>query len=180
MAAIIRICSRVTLRSLHSFPRLSRSSNQVVLSPLLRNSVKIEWSCNFNAKYLCSFTKSTIDNAQLNATAKEAGGESGLIEIGSLSNDSDDYELISSSSNDLFRISQRLGSVRREETLLEAFEVIKGIEGVLKKSFFQLCCSFFISFYFFNTFLSLQNLKWAQVGWGLGFRSDCPARVHSV
>ncbi|XP_046859634.1 leucine-rich PPR motif-containing protein, mitochondrial-like [Xenia sp. Carnegie-2017] len=128
MAAIIRQCSRVTLRSLHSFPRLSRSSNQVVLSPLLRNSVKIEWSCNFNAKYLCSFTKPTIDNAQLNATAKEAGGESGLIEIGSLSNDSDDSELISSSSNDLFRISQRLGSVRREETLLEAFEVIKGIE----------------------------------------------------
>ena len=127
MAAIVRRCSRVTLRSLTAFSLRSRPAQQAVLSPLLKKNLKVEWKVDLSPKYFCSYTQTIIDTSNPNPAA--TSGESGQGEIGTVSSESDDSELISTSSNDLYRISQRLGSVRHEETLLQAFQVIKNAEG---------------------------------------------------
>ncbi|CAB3985562.1 Leucine-rich PPR motif-containing, mitochondrial [Paramuricea clavata] len=124
MAAIVRQCSRVTLRSLTAFSLRSRPAQQAVLSPLLRKNLKVEWKVDLSSKYFCSYTQTVIDNPNSATTS----AQSGQSEVGAISSESDESELISSSSNDLHHISQRLGSVRHEETLLQAFQVIKNAE----------------------------------------------------
>ena len=126
MAAIVRQCRRVTLRGLTSFSLRSRRVQQAVLSPLLRKNLKVEWKVDLTPKYFCSYTQTVIENGSPNSAA--ASGQTSQGEVGAISSESDDSELISSSSNDLYRISQRLGSVRHEETLLQAFEIIKNAE----------------------------------------------------
>ena len=132
MAAIVRQCSRVTLRGLTSFSLRSRPVQQAVLSPLLRKNLKVEWKVDFSPKYFCSYTQTVIENGSPSSAA--ATGQTSQGEVGAISGESDDSELITSSSNDLYRISQRLGSVRHEETLLQAFEIIKNAEGIISEN----------------------------------------------
>ncbi len=128
MAAIVRQCSRITFRGLTAFSLRSRPVQQAVLSPLLRKNLKVGWKVDLSPKYFCSYTQNIIDNANPDSAA--SSGQTGHSDVGATSSESDDSELISSSSNDLYRISQRLGSVRHEETLLQAFQVIKNAEGI--------------------------------------------------
>ena len=126
MAAIVRQCSRITLRSLTAISLRSRPAHQAILSPLLRKNLKVEWKVDINPKYFCSHTQTVIENSN---PVGASPGQTGQSDIEVLTGESDDSELISSSSNDLHRISQRLGSVRHEETLIQAFHVIKNAEG---------------------------------------------------
>ena len=128
MAAIVRQCSRVTLRGLTSSSLRSRPVQQAILSPLLRKNLKVEWKVDLSPKYFCSYTPTVIENGSPEIPAASSGPNQG--EVGAISSESDESELISGSSNDLYRISQRLGSVRHEETLLQAFEIIKNAEGI--------------------------------------------------
>ena len=126
MAAIVRQCSRITLRSLTAISLRSRPAHQAILSPLLRKNLKVEWKVDINPKYFCSRTQTVIENSN---PVGASPGQTGQSDIEVLTGEGDDSELISSSSNDLHRISQRLGSVRHEETLIQAFHVIKNAEG---------------------------------------------------
>ena len=125
MAAIVRQCSRVTVRSLTAISLRSRPAQQAILSPLLRKNLKVEWKVDLSPKYFCSNTQTVIENSNPSTASSGATGQSEV-----LTGESDDSELISSSSNNLHRISQRLGSVRHEETLLQAFQVMKNAEGI--------------------------------------------------
>ena len=132
MAAILRQCARVSLRSVAAFSLRSRQSKAAILSPLLRKNLKVEWKVDLSPKYFCNYSQSIVEDGQPNSGT--SSGQSREIEFGTLTSESDDSELISGSSNDLHRISQRLGSVKHEETLLQAFQVIKNAEGI----YFQL------------------------------------------
>lgn len=126
MAAIVRQCSRVTVRSLTAISLRSRPAQQAILSPMLRKNLKVEWKVDISPKYFCSHTQTVIESSDPTTASSGATGQS---EVGVLTGESDDSELISSSSSNLHHISSRLGSVRHEETLLQAFQVIKNAEG---------------------------------------------------
>lgn len=129
MAAIVRRCCRVSLRSVTSFSLRSRPHYEAALSPLLKKNVKVEWKVDFRPKYMSIHSETVIENTNPNSiTASE---QSSLSELGPISSESDESELISTSSNELYRISQRLGSVRHEETLLQAFQTIKNAQGTV-------------------------------------------------
>ena len=128
MAALVRRCTRASIRGLSVFCLRSRPAYRASLSPLLERNLKGQWTVDFGPKYFCTNTQSVVDGA----THIESGN---FIEPsdseGTSTTESKDSEYSGSSPNDLHRISQRLGSVRNEETLMQAFEVIKNAEGTL-------------------------------------------------
>ena len=127
----MRRCSRLSLRSLNVLCVQSRPVYRAALSPLLEKNIKVEWKVDFSAKYLCTNTQSIVDVNGLNINESSSVGDTSLASEGSLTAESEDSELHSTSSSDLHRISQRLGSVRNEETLIEAFKIIKNAEGTI-------------------------------------------------
>lgn len=134
MAAIFRRCSRTGVRGLNAFIAGSRPRCLTSLSPMLERNLTVEWKVDFSPKYFCTYTESVVEGSIQSATS-EKSSEGSIDGESTQTGDGEDSELSgssSTSSNDLLRISQRLGSVKNEETLTEAFEFIKNAEGTIE------------------------------------------------